>query len=517
MSSKAPKDPVTKKIGDYFDRSNDERYIEFAEEILGVEPVGPQREILRALATERYILIQSGNGVGKTYGVGLGALGYLFCHFEAIAYATSGSYDTLADNLWKPMRDVYRRSNLPGEDKESPPRIEDIPGRTSYFKARSPRHAGSLEGRHSANILCVVDEADKPDVDMETIDAMESNISDSRDRMIVIGNPPKDESNLMHELRETGDYKVIQFSTFDSYNVQNDLSEDDPAFVGGISSLSKVRERWEKWNDEPWPGKAQAQMSYLRDDLSARWFRRVLGRIPPTGSGAYRPIQPDAVSGAFDREPAQTVAGVHGDHEKIVRTETPQAIGIDAARMGGDKMAVAGMFGDVLEVIDVWSGKNHTQNETRIRSLLRRWHTNPTIAIDATGEGSGLADNLSRDLSNVIRYNAGETAIDKRKYRYRWGEGLHHLGVFLSSGAVSMSDDVGAATRRDVREELTTASRVIEYTEKFISSRGTEVAQASPKTDIKDRIGRSPDLLDSCMMAAWARGTDGATVVTSTW
>lgn len=514
----APKDPVTKRMGRYADPNNSERFIEFAEDVLGVRPVGPQREILRAIAEEKYVLIQSGNGVGKTYGVGLGALGFLFAHLEAIVYATSGSYDTLADNLWKPMRDVYRQADLPGEDKESPPRIEDLPGRTSYFKARSPRHAGSLEGRHSSNILCIVDEADKPDVDMQTIDAMESNVSDSRDRMVVIGNPPDDETNLMYELRESGNYEVIQFSTFDSYNVQNELHESDDAFVGGISSLSKVRERWEKWNDEPWPGKAQAQMSYLRDDLSERWYRRVLGRIPPTGSATYRPIDPDAVSGAFEREPAQRVAGVHttgGD--ELVRTETPQAIGIDVARAGGDRMAIAGTFGDVIEVMDVWSGVDHSQNEARIRDHLRNYATSPTIAIDANGEGSGLADNLARDLPNVIRYNAGQAAIDSKNYRYRWGEGLHHLGTFLASGAVSLGDGVGDATRRDLRDELMAAARTIDYDEKFIDSRSAEVAQASPKSDVKDRLGRSPDLLDACMIAAWARGTDGATVVSSTW
>jgi hypothetical protein len=469
-----------------------ERYITVAERFLDVELTEVQRRIFRAVAEHKRVYVQSGNGVGKSFTAAALNLAFLARHPESICLATSGTYSVLSDVLWKPMRRLYSRSNLPGQALESPPRIEL--GEEWYFKALSPRNPSNLEGRHAGTIFVTVEEADKPDITREHFDSAESMLTGPDDRILAVGNPPEDEANVAAELRDSERWHTVRFSSFESRNVRVDAGTRDAERVPGLVGLDTVRDDWENWNGEEWPGLETARTAHeRRDDLDGRWYRRRGGVQPPAASVAHRPFDVADVEAATNRDPPPSAPS------------TPEAVGIDVAR-SGDRTVLAAVHGSDLRIHYSEQGANHATQESRLRTYLDGWadatEGRLPVAVDAVGEGSGLADALADAYPGVERFKSGETARAETEYSDCWTEALAHLGTHLGEN--------GVVGDRRLREELLAAARTVEFTETYLSSRGegATVLSASSKGEVKSALDRSPDHLDAAAMAAWAARVD---------
>lgn len=474
------------------------RYVRFAEEILQLQLAREQRELLEALAEHERIVIQSGNGPGKSFGVATAKLAFLCTNLNSTVLGTSGSYSQYVDAVWRPMktlhRDAKQRVGLPGETYDGGQPTLEIDA-DWFAKVVSPRDPGDLEGRHAEAVLVVIEEADKKYITEEHFDSAGSSVTSATDRMIAVCNPPRDASNPVADRLESDRWHTIQFSTLESHNVRVDAGELSADPIPGITNLETIQSDWEAWNGEAWPGLDQARTwsspdhEDFREDLDERWYRRRAGVIPPESAEAHRPVHRDDVLAAWDREPDQ----VTGD---------PEASGLDVAR-SGDRTVLESVYGDALRVRYEHQGTNHTEQAERLRSLLDGDVTHP-IAVDAVGEGSGLEDILAETFPSTIRFGAGREPRSETEFYDCWAEGMHVLGQWLRDG--------GSIDDRGLREELLVASRVLEYDERYMASRGrngAEVLKLTPKAKIKERLGRSPDLLDAAMQALWARDAGG--------
>jgi hypothetical protein len=136
--------------------------------------------------------------------------------------------------------------------------------------------------------------------------------------------------------------------------------------------------------------------------------------------------------------------------------------------------------------------------------------TTHPVAIDAVGEGSGLADYLDDRLSKLHRFGSDykpltdgtedDNPYGAVNYAGMRAEGLAALGSALEDGARYVDGDL--------REELVAGARTIEFSTKTLSSRGengAEVVTVNSKDVLKERLERSPDLLDAALMAVWGR------------
>jgi hypothetical protein len=495
-------------IRDLSQSDDSDRYIRFAEDVLGVRLADQQREILRSLAEHKRTVIMSGNGPGKSYGVALAKLAFLVCNVESIVMGTSGSYSQYTDAVWRPMKSLYKDRIMPLDptfpepnDSQQPTiELED----EWYAKVVSPRDPGDLEGRHGPGVLVVIEEADKKYITEEHFDSARSSTTESNDRMIAICNPPKDETNAVYE-RISGDmaddWNTIQFSALNAHNVRVDAGEIQGEKIPGITDLETVMDDWEAYNGEPWPGLAEARAVSLpdsprfRENLDSRWYRRRAGIMPPARSAAWRPITKANVVDAWDRPHPETEAA------------DQLGTGVDVARSGADSTVALTAADDALTVRYHEPGDNHTQQRDDLHTQFREQRTHP-IAVDAIGEGSGLADMLAELFEGVVRFGNGKEPADGQTFYSCWEEGLDLLGDYLAAG--------GSIDDRDLREELLLASRMVEFEERHYASRGTEVAKATAsKEDIKKELGRSPDRLDSALMAVWVRDS-GVTAGTPT-
>jgi hypothetical protein len=483
-----------------------ERYWRAAEAWFDRRLTREQREICETVAENQYTLVEGANGFGKTYSIVVLALSFFRRHYPSSVVVTSGTYGKLKRTFCADAEALHKDSKekgLFGEWKWSPTPHIDIEGEPTWqFEIHSPEDPEELEGVHNDYTLVIVDEADKKGVDDKLIDSMDSLISDRNDRMVVLCNPPRDETNVVHDLREEYD-AYRNYSTFDSHNVRVErgaatAAEQDVGMVGGLTGLSKLKKNWQKYNHEDWPGfeaarKAHREESeHYREDLDDRWYRRHAGIMPPAGARVKRPFYLEGVKEAFGR-PFPETGGV-----------APDGLALDVARKGGDANVLFGFFrvdadGDrprpVLRVLDDWRGQDHVEGEANVRSALGDgW--NARFPVDADGEGSALADNIGQFYPALERFSNGENAVGSGAYKDKWSEALHHFGEFLAAG--------GSFNHRKLREEALAAARVIEYEERFYQSRDAEVYKANSKDDIKEVLGRSPDYLDAAIMACWA-------------
>lgn len=466
-----------------------ERYLDWIWDYLAVRLSDAQREIIRTVTENRKTVVVGANGFGKSFAIACLALAFQYTDRPSTAIATSGTYGKLRRTLCKPIQKLHQtaveRGDIPGEYKHSPPRVE-IDGHPEwYFEAARPRDAGELEGTHNDFLLSIIEEADKDAVNASVLDSMESLLTDDRDRIVVIANPPKTEANLVHDLMGDDSWATLQYSSFASHNVQVELGDAEGPYIDGMDTLQNIRESWVSYNDREWPGVDEARASASDTTLDERWFRRRLGRVPPNTATVHRPIETPTVERAHTTDANFAVDPT---------TATPRGLGFDVARMGGDSNAVVGLFGDELHVLDTWKGADHNENNARFRRLIGDgWDA--TLAIDAAAEGSGLGDRVATWYPDTHRFNAGRDAVESREYKNCWSEGLYHLGQTLQTGSFA---------NRRLREELLAASRTIEYDEKYYASRDTSVLKATSKDALKDQLGRSPDVLDAALMAVWA-------------
>jgi hypothetical protein len=482
-----------------------DRYVNFAEDVLDLRLSREQKEVLRAAAEHERIIIMSGNGVGKSFVVAILKLAFVATNLDSTALGTSGSYSQYVDAVWRSMKSLHteakQRVGLPGETYDGGQPTLEIDD-DWFAKVVSPRDPGDLEGRHANAILVVIEEADKKYITAEHFDSAGSSITDDNDRMVGICNPPKDESNVVYDRLESDRWHTIQFSTLDSHNVRVDAGELDAEKIPGLTDLQTVIDDWEAWNGEPWPG-LEAARKYsdpdhpeFRQDLDERWYRRRAGVIPPAGAEAHRPFTTEDVNEAWN--PSASVVA-----------EGPDATGIDVAR-SGDRTVASTVTGDLLQIEYAEQGTNHVDHAEELTDGtgefpgLARYPEHP-IAVDAVGEGSGLEDMLNERFPSTIRFNAGGEPENSTEFYDRWAEGLHLLGQWLRDG--------GQIGDRKLREELLVAARTLEYDEHHLASRGrsgADVLKLTSKSELKERLGRSPDLLDAAYMAVWARDS-GAT------
>lgn len=462
-----------------------QRYSEFCRDWLGLETTYPQREILEALEQHRRVVVVTGNGIGKSYIAAGGSIAALYCNTDCTVNITSGSYGQMDDTIWKPITSLHRQSQLPGRTLDNTRELRTELDEEWFLRCLSPRHPSELEGRHNDRMIYIVEEADKPGITPEHIDSVESTVTDSDDRVLVIANPPEDEGNVVHDLMESEKWETINFSSWDSHNVRVERGLEDGDKIGGIIDTSEIRENWEDWNGEQWPGleSAIAQSTKgtdeFRTDLDTRWYRRRAGVMPPEGSDKWRPFGISDVEAAYNRA--------------VEATEFPDTVGIDVAR-SGDNTVATGKHGNELRTHYARKGTNHRTQKEELKGILFKVNS-PELAVDAVGEGSGLADELAADFAHVERFSNGMKPAQESDYYDAWAEALDLFGDFLDSG--------GAITDRHLYEEAKAAARSVEFGTRSLTSRGGDVIEATSKSVIKDRLGRSPDYLDSALMANW--------------
>ena len=436
--------------------------VAFVREILGAEPFDYQQALLMDIANgERKISVRSGHGTGKSTTFSWAMLWFAMTRFPfkvVVTAPTSGQlFDALFAELkrWinelpealRPILDVKNdRVSLLAAPSEG-----FISARTS--RAETPE---ALAGVHSANVMLVVDEASG--VPEQVFEAAAGSMSGHSAVTLLASNPTRSSGTFFEtQTRLSGSWKCHHWSCAKSPLVSRDFIEEMKLRYGEESNAYRIRVLGE------FP---------LADDDTIVPFHLV-------NAAVYRDIEPD--------ENATVIWG------------------LDVARFGSDKTALAKRQGNTITEINSWQGLDLMQTVGRVKAEydgLPMSVRPKEIMVDVIGMGGGVVDRL-RELGLPVRgINVAESPSMKDTYTNLRAELWFKVRGWL--------EQRGAKLPRN--EQLIAELTSIRYS--FVSS---GKMKAEGKDDMRKRGLASPDLADAvCLTLA----SDAATALggkASTW
>jgi len=198
-----------------------DRYARFVADWLRIERTNVLDELSRSLVEHEQTLAIGGNGVSKSYSAAALGIAALYCNPNTVVPVTAGNGDTLKNSIWKPIKSLWRNSQLPGDYKDNDRSLHTGFDDEWFLECHSPQYPEDLEGDHNANVIYIIEEAEKPGVTSEHIDSARSTLGED-DHILVLANPPTDESNIVHELKQKDSWNVLRFPTWESRNARVD-------------------------------------------------------------------------------------------------------------------------------------------------------------------------------------------------------------------------------------------------------------------------------------------------------
>ncbi len=422
----------------------------FVRSVLGATPQKWQGEALDAIAAHDKVAIKSGHGVGKTAFEAWVTLWWLLTHYPCKVAVTANSAHQLSDVLWTEI-DRWAR-NMPKafkdllEFKSDKIALKGAPD--SFAVARTSRRENpeSLAGFHSPHMLFVVEEASGvPNVIFETASGA---LSTPGAKIIMCGNPTRSDGyfyDAFHADREK--WHCITVSCEDGEYV-------DPKFIGDMA---------EKYGE------------------ASNVFRvRVLGEFPTQSDDVLLPLHLVEDATKRDVEAGPT---------------TPVVWGLDVARFGSDRSALAKRQGNVLvEPIKTWQNKDLME----LAGIVLAEHDAvpysmrpQAIYIDAIGLGAGLADRLRELDLPAVAVAVSETASLKDRFNRLRDELFWSAREWFEARDCHMPED----------DTLIAELTGIRY--KYLSSGKLKI---EGKDEMKKRGQRSPDTADAFVLTFAGQG-----------
>ena len=422
----------------------------FVETVLQATPQKWQRKALDAIAQNDRVAIKSGHGVGKTAFESWVVLWWLMTHYPCKVAVTANSAHQLSDVLWTEI-DRWAR-NMPQAFKDLLEFKSDkisLKGATDSFAvARTSRRENpeSLAGFHSPHMLFVVEEASGvPNVIFETASGA---LSTPGAKIIMCGNPTRSDGYFYDAFHGDRDkWHCITVSCEEGEYVDPKFIDEMADKYGSQSNVFKVR---------------------------------VLGEFPTQSDDVLLPLHliEDAVTRDVEAGPT-----------------TPVVWGLDVARFGGDRSALAKRQGNVLiEPIKTWQNKDLMELAGIVLSEYDAvpYSMRPqAIYIDAIGLGAGLADRLRELDMPAVAVSVSETASLKDRFNRLRDELFWLCREWFEARDCHIPDD------GTLMAELSG----IRY--KYLS---TGKLKVESKDEMKRRGQRSPDVADAFVLTFSGQG-----------
>jgi len=419
--------------------------VSFVRNVFKAEPDEWQTRFLEAISdNNRRISVRSGHGVGKSTAASWAMLWYLLTRYPVKVVVTAPTSSQLFDALFAEIKRWV---------KEMPPalsellevksdRIELKPSPTEAFiSARTSRaeQPEALQGIHSDNVMLVADEASG--VPESVFEAAAGSMSGHSAVTVLLGNP----------VRGSGYF----------FETHNRLKDEWFTLHVNCEKSKRVSKEFVR------------EMAIKYGEESNAYRVRVLGEFPLADDDTMIPFS--VVEQAMNR-----------DIE--VDKFASMTYGIDVARFGSDKSALAKKKGNVITEVKKWRGLDLMQLVGAIKAEYDSEEPEDrplNIYIDSIGLGSGVVDRLREMGMPVVGINVSESPAMKNAYINLRGELWGKMKNWLEQrNCVLPKDD-------DLLADLT-APR---YT--FNSSGKLRVES---KEEMKKRGLASPDLADACIL-----------------
>jgi hypothetical protein len=421
--------------------------VSFVREVFKTEPDAWQIEALSAFPKHSRLGLKASKGCGKTTLLAWCAWNFICTRPYAKIAATSITADNLADGLWPEMAKWQAKSDiLRAEFTWTKTRIIHkqfpenwfISARTWPKSADQAQQADTLAGLHADYLLFILDEVGGiPDAVMAAAEAGLSTGIETK--ILMAGNPTHLDGPL---------YRACTSERHLWWMAEITGDPDAPNRAPRIS-VQWAREQIEKYGvDNPWV------------------LVNVFGKFPPASINSL--LGPEEVKEAMNRYVPED--GYNWSQKRL---------GVDVARFGDDRTVIFPRQGLVAFRPTEMRGARTTDIAARVMKAKIDWGSE-LECIDDTGHwGHGVIDNLITAGYGPVGIQFHAPAIDPR-FRNRRAEMWINMSEWVKKGGAlpNVPELIG---------ELTTPT----YT--FCNGK----VQLEDKDQIKQRLGRSPDLADA--------------------
>lgn len=438
---------------------------------LGEDAWSLQAEVMRSVATNRRTAVKACFDVGKSFSAARLLAWWISSSVApAFALSTAPTFAQVRAILWREIGIAHRKGRLPGRVTQTEwhlaadrlHRTTASPGAGEALVAfgRKPSSADSgvaFQGIHSGEggVLLILDEA--AGVPRALWDAAEGIMADEASRILAIGNPDDPVGPFADCFLPGSEWAQFTISAFDSPNFTGEAVA--PQVARSLVSRLWVEERRRVWGEE-----------------HPLWASRVLGEFPEAATNTVIPLGWARAAQARELDPP----------------ERPPVLGVDVARFGTDDSAIAAVYGPVVTVVEVMSGKDTVEVTGRVRAAAEALGAE-VANVDGVGIGSGVVDLLRAwdgRPGTVNDMQAGAKAQDPERFvdsRSEWWWGLRERA---ESGDLDLPSD-GPLAERLLGEVTAPRYRY--------DARGR--IKVESKEELRLRGIGSPDLADACIMA----------------
>ncbi len=421
--------------------------VNFVRENFQAEPDPWQSDFLHAFPDNNRLAMKAAKGPGKTCTLAWAILNFLATRPDSNIAATSITGSNLRDGLWKELAKWLQRSPFLSDQFEwqkqriiskRSPATWWVSARQWSRSADASAQSLTLAGLHADYMLFVLDESSEiPQAIMATAEAVLS--SGIECKVVQSGNPTSLTGPLYRAC-------VIDRNLWFVVEISGDPDSKDRS--------PRISVEWAR----------QQIKTYGRDNP---WVLvNVFGEFPPSSLNSL--LGPDDVEKAMKR------------HLQVTEFNWAQKrLGVDVARFGDDRSVLFPRQGLASFRPQVLRKERTTDIAAAAAKAQANWGAE-VILIDDTGHwGHGVIDNLfAAGLAPIgIQFNA--PALDNR-YKNRRAEMWLEMAKWVKRGGALPPVD-------ELRGEL------IEPTYTFVNGKFL----LEDKDQIKQRIGRSPDLADA--------------------
>lgn len=352
----------------------------FVRDVWQIEPEPWQDEGLEQYEKRtRRISIRSGHGVGKTAWLSWMIIHHALTRFPQKCAVTAPTSTQMWDALWPEIKAWINRlpPELRGLLDVKADRIELIKAPERSFisaKTSRPESPEAMAGVHSDWVLLIGDEASG--IHEQIFESASGSMSGANAMMILTGNP----------VRGSGFF----------FETHTRLAEK-----WWTKKVSVFESRWSG-------GQAYADEIAETYGINSNAYRvRVLGEFPVADDDTVIPF--DLIEAAGLRD--------------VAVTESPIIWGLDVARFGHDRTALAKRKGNfLLEPIRWWVKKDLMETSAMVKL---EWDQTPQrdrpvqINIDSIGMGAGVVDRLQELDLPAAGVNVSESPSAMKGEQYR--------------------------------------------------------------------------------------------------
>ena len=436
----------------------------FITDVLKDRPWGTQKEIAEAVRDHPQVTVRSANSIGKDWLAARLALWWVYCRRGMVLLTAPSQRQLVRVLMQGEIARAFRRHPFPGDLYQQALILGS--GEQRGILAVTSTEASRLTGFHAPKTMVILTEAQA--VEDWAWEGLFACATAEDDRILAVGNPLTP-TGMFFETHRSKDWKAFRIS-----------AEDHPNVKAGKTIIAGAITR-----------RFVATMARTYGKDSPVYRARVMGEFPEHDEHTL--IHPDWLEDAARR---------HEDVTRFVEAHLPipdgpdprghpVSFGVDVARFGGDRSAVAIARGPVLGEVVTWRGSDIMETVGKVITHLKRHGFAPDsegyrLAVDEIGIGAGAADRLKEQGWHATGVNVSTKPRDRERFLNLRAEMYWRLRDKLERGKIAIP------RLPELWEELT----AIRWS---VNSQGKILLE--PKDDTRKRLGRSPDLADAVALA----------------